>query len=76
MPLWFITPDLNVAVLAWHTVHACAVGMWFTGLATPELNDVVDVWQVAQSPVTGWLGFCAGVGRVTVATPNQALPAS
>ena len=25
----------------------------------PTLNDVVDVWQVAQSPVTGWLGFCA-----------------
>jgi hypothetical protein len=40
------------------------------------VNDVVEVWQVAQSPVVGWFGFCAAVGRVTIVTPNQLLPVS
>ena len=45
MPLWFITPGLNVVVLLWHSVQACVVGMWFAGLppVTPLLNDVVEV---------------------------------
>ena len=55
MPVWFITPGLNVVVLLWHSVQAWLVGMWLAGLppVTPVLNEVVEVWQVPQSPVVG-----------------------
>ena len=55
MPLWFITPGLNVVVLVWHSVQAWLVGMWLAGLppVTPVLNEVVEVWQVPQSPAVG-----------------------
>ena len=55
MPLWFITPGLNVVVLLWQSVQAWLVGMWLAGLppVTPLLNEPVDVWQLAQSPVVG-----------------------
>ena len=41
--------------LVWHARTPPLVGMWFAGLppVTPLLNDVVDVWQVEQSPVVG-----------------------
>ena len=78
MPVWFITPGLNVVVLVWHSVHACVVGMWLAGLppVTPVVNDVVELWQVAHSPVVGWFGSCAAVGRVTIVTPKKLLPVS
>jgi len=54
IPVWFITPGLNDAGLVWHNVHVAVVGMWFAGLpATPLLNEVVDVWQLEQSPDVG-----------------------
>ncbi len=37
---------------------------------------MVELWQVPQSPVRGWFGSCAGVGRVTMVTPYQLLPVS
>ena len=40
------------------------------------LNDVVEVWQPLQSPLTGWFGSAAGVGRVTIVTPVKLLPVS
>ena len=42
----------------------------------PVVNDTVEVWQVAHSPVNGWFRSCAAVGRVTIVTPNQLLPVS
>ena len=42
----------------------------------PVVNDVVDEWQVAHSPVLGCAASCAAVGRVTIVTPNQLLPVS
>ena len=42
----------------------------------PVVKDVVELWQLPQSPVVGWFGSWAGVGRVTMVTPNQLLPAS
>jgi len=36
---------------------------------TPVVNDVVELWQVLQSPVVGCAGSAAGVGRVTIVTP-------
>jgi len=45
-------------------------------VATPAPNEVVDVWQLPQSPDAGWLASCAGVGRVTMVTPAKFLPAS
>ncbi len=54
IPVWFITPGLYDVVFAWHSVHAAVVGMWFAGFpTTPLLNEVVDVWQVEQSPAVG-----------------------
>ena len=52
--------------------------MWLAGLppVTPVANDVVEVWQVAHSPVVGWFGSCVAVGRVTIVTPNKLLPVS
>ena len=51
--------------------------MWFAGTPViPVVNDVVDVWHVPHSPVSGWLRSCAAVGRVTIVTPNQLLPVS
>ena len=51
--------------------------MWFAGIVVmPLVNDVVDVWQVPQSPVCGWLASCAGVGRGTMVTPKKLLPVS
>ena len=51
--------------------------MWFVGLVViPAENDVVELWQPPHSPVVGWFGSCAGVGRVTMVTPYQVLPAS
>ena len=43
---------------------------------TPVVNDVVELWQVPQSPVGGWFGSCAAVGRVTIVTPVKLLPVS
>ena len=40
------------------------------------LNDVVDVWHPLQSPLTGWFGSAAGVGRVTIVTPKKLFPVS
>ncbi len=79
MPVWFITPDPG-AVLppAWHSVQAWVVGRWLAGLppVTPVVNDVVELWQLEHSPLGGWLGSCAVVGRVTIVTPVKLLPSS
>ena len=55
MPLWFITPGTRLFGFVWHSVQAWVVGRWFAGLppVTPLLNDVVELWHVAQSPVVG-----------------------
>ena len=52
--------------------------MWFAGLppVTPIPYDTVELWQVEHSPVVGWLGIWAGVGRVTIVTPVKLLPVS
>ena len=50
--------------------------MWFGGIGvTPVLKDTVEVWQVPHSPVAGWFGSCAFVGRVTIVTPKKLFPA-
>ena len=73
------TPDPG-AVLppAWHSVQAWVVGRWLAGLppVTPVVNDVVELWQLAHSPLGGWLASCAVVGRVTIVTPVKLLPSS
>ena len=79
IPEWFIVPGLyDPGRPRWHSVHAAFVGMWFAGLPppTPLANDVVDVWQLPQSPVGGCAGSCAAVGRVTIVTPKKLLPVS
>ena len=43
---------------------------------TPLANDVVELWQVEQSPVVGCSASCAAVGRVTIVTPAKLLPVS
>ena len=60
----------------WQLVHASVVGMWFEGLppVMPVVNDVVELWQLEQSPVVGCTGSCAAVGRVTIVTPAKLLP--
>ena len=40
------------------------------------MNEVVELWQVPHSPVVGWLGSWAAVGRVTMVTPKKLLPVS
>jgi hypothetical protein len=61
----------------WHKAHGWLVGLWPAAcVATPAPNDAVDVWQLPQSPETGWLASCAGVGRVTMLTPMKLRPAS
>jgi len=35
--------------------------------------NVIVVWQVPQSPVDGWFGSFAAVGRVTIDTPKKVL---
>ena len=51
--------------------------MWFAGIVvTPLENEVVELWQLPHSPDSGWFGSCAGVGRVTIVTPKNVLPAS
>ena len=59
-------------------MHAAVVGMWFAGLPplTPVVNDVVELWQPLQSPVGGWFGSAAAVGRVTIVTPVKLFPVS
>ena len=78
IPVWTIVPGLyDPGRLRWHNVQAAFVGMWFAGkLVIPIVNDTVDVWQVAQSPVFGWIASCAGVGRVTMVTPVKLFPVS
>ncbi len=78
MPAWFIVCQRIVrgvgvaprARLAWSGCGstACAV--------TPVVNDVVELWQLAHSPVVGCTGSCAAVGRVTIVTPAKLLPVS
>jgi len=66
------TPDV-----VWHSVHVWLVGTWFAGIVVmPAANDVVELWQAAQSPASGCAGSFAGVGRVTMLTPNQLFPVS
>ena len=78
MPLWFITPGTRLFGLVWHSVQAWFVGMWLAGLppVTPLLKEGVEVWQVPHSPLLGWFGSCAAVGRVTIVTPKKLLPVS
>ncbi len=77
MPAWFITPDLNELVSAWHSVHAAVVGTWFAGLppVTPVAKDTVDVWQAAQSAVVGMCPVPCGFGVTPVKTIPVALAA-
>jgi hypothetical protein len=44
IPAWFIVPGLyDAGSPRWHSVHGCAVGMWFAGFpVTPALNDTVE----------------------------------
>ena len=61
----------------WHSEHGWLVGTWFAGIVViPAVNDVVELWQAPQSPVSGCEASCAGVGRVTIVTPNQVFPVS
>ena len=55
MPLWFITPGTRLFGFVWQTAQAWVVGRWFAGLPpiNPLLNDAVEAWQVAHSPVVG-----------------------
>ena len=63
--------------VVWHIAHGCVVGMWFAGLLViPAINELVELWQLPHSPVVGWFGSWASVGRVTIVTPYQVLPVS
>ena len=42
------------------------------GCSVPLLNEIVDRWQLPQSPVVG----CSAGGRVTIVTPTKDMPAS
>jgi len=77
MPVWFIVAPVHTPGVVWHSVHVWLVGTWFAGIAVmPAANDVVELWQAAQSPLSGCAGSFAGVGRVTIVTPNHVLPVS
>ena len=61
----------------WHNVQGWLVGMCPTAwVVTPVPNEVVDVWQLLQSPDVGCLESWAGVGLVTMLTPMKLLPVS
>ena len=77
MPAWFIVATVKLPGVVWHSAQVCVVGMWLAGIVVmPAENDVVELWQLAHSPVCGWFASCASVGRVTMVTPKKVLPAS